>query len=98
MNVDLISIICGTCGCPHSIPVVLHDTMQREGGHWTCPNGHSRGWDEGTDVKNLKKCKDDLQYSRDRINELSKCNTVLIRQLTIQKGLVTKAKNKLKAK
>lgn len=39
----------------HAIPQVMFDSCKREGGFWHCPNGHSRGWAEGSDKIEMNK-------------------------------------------
>lgn len=50
---ELTKLQCGSCGVEHSIPTAMYDTCRREGGFWHCPNGHSRGWKEGTEKAEL---------------------------------------------
>lgn len=54
---------CGTCGVWHTFPNTIWDHCYREGGHWTCPNGHSRGWAQGAE----KEEKAVLRRERDRL-------------------------------
>ena len=58
-------IQCGTCGVLHSLPEVRYDSAYREGGFWTCPNGHSRGWKDGADKSEL----DNVRRERDRLKQ-----------------------------
>lgn len=55
VTVELANVVCGTCGVAHAIPRQLYDTAKREGGYWTCPNGHSLGWAEGSEKEELRK-------------------------------------------
>ncbi len=41
-----IEMECASCGVNYAFPQVLYDTAYREGGFWSCPNGHRRGWDK----------------------------------------------------
>jgi len=59
----LTEIQCGSCGILHAIPTSMYDAARREGGFWTCPNGHSRGWKNGADQEELAK----LRRERDRL-------------------------------
>lgn len=46
-TIPLVELQCGTCGTFHAIPEAMHNAALEEGGYWTCPNGHSRGYREG---------------------------------------------------
>lgn len=65
--VKLVELVCGTCGVPHAIPEALYEECKREGGFWTCPNGHSRGYGEGTTAAELKRAKQALAQKDDEI-------------------------------
>ena len=87
---------CGTCGVSHAIPVVMFDRCYEEGGFWHCPNGHQRGYSEGSICKQLEKEKKRREWAEknslacvDEINALS-------RQLSAQKGVNTRMKNRAK--
>jgi predicted RNA-binding Zn-ribbon protein involved in translation (DUF1610 family) len=57
---------CGNCGVVHAIPTSMYENCRREGGYWTCPNGHSRGWKDGaekTEIANLRRERDRLVQS-----------------------------------
>jgi hypothetical protein len=41
----------------------MYESARREGGFWTCPNGHSRGWRDGADKTEIA----NLRRERDRI-------------------------------
>lgn len=41
---------CGTCAVWHTVPEIVYECHRREGGFHSCPNGHQRGWDKGTDA------------------------------------------------
>lgn len=49
MSIELHRLICGNCGVEHAIPLAMYNNAKREGGFWHCPNGHNRGWKEGTE-------------------------------------------------
>lgn len=51
----LVNLQCGTCGVWHAIPENLYNTRKIEGGYWYCPNGHQRGFSEGSLRKQLEK-------------------------------------------
>jgi hypothetical protein len=61
---------CGTCAVWHTIPEVMYNTFRAEGGFWTCPNGHQRGWDKGTDAierENVRRERDRLKQDAARL-------------------------------
>lgn len=60
---DLSRIQCGTCGVIHAIPKAMHDNCLEEGGFWTCPNGHRRGYREG------RKAREAVVRERDRLKQ-----------------------------
>ena len=58
---QLTQLECGNCGVVHCIPTTMYENCRREGGFWTCPNGHSRGWQHGaekTEIANLRRERD----------------------------------------
>ena len=54
-DTELRTLQCGNCGVWHAIPQVMYDSCEKEGGYWHCPNGHSRGFNEGSLRNQLKK-------------------------------------------
>lgn len=56
---------CGNCGVTHTIPDVKYDHCYLEGGFWTCPNGHSRGWENGANKREI----DEVRRDRDRLKQ-----------------------------
>lgn len=63
---------CGTCGIYHTVPEVVYETQQREGGFHTCPNGHSRGWKTGSEQKEqdrIRRERDQLKQDAARLEE-----------------------------
>lgn len=61
---------CGTCAVWHTIPEVVYETQRREGGFHSCPNGHMRGWDKGTDAierENIRRERDRLKQDAARL-------------------------------
>jgi hypothetical protein len=44
---QLHALQCGSCGVVHAIPEIKYAACLEEGGYWTCPNGHSRGYEKG---------------------------------------------------
>ena len=87
-------IQCGACGVWFCMSETAYTTKQREGGFFYCPNGHCRGWNEGT------KKRDELRLERDRLKQrlsqrddeikaAKKSNSSL-------KGQITRIKNRTK--
>ena len=60
---QLTQLQCGNCGVEHAIPTAMYESARKEGGFWTCPNGHSRGWKDGADKTEIA----NLRRERDRI-------------------------------
>lgn len=87
---DLEQTNCAKCGVLFASPVVA--TRRKDGEGFFCPNGHPLVFNN-SDLKKLQAEKERLQKSLDW--EKSQRQTVE-RALRYQKGLATKAKNKLK--
>jgi hypothetical protein len=56
---------CGACAVWHTVPEMVWDTQVREGGFHCCPNGHSRGWNKGTDEVE----RENIRRERDRLKQ-----------------------------
>lgn len=56
---------CASCGVNYAFPQVLYDTAYREGGYWSCPNGHRRGWDKAHGDREENK----VRQERDRLKQ-----------------------------
>lgn len=56
---------CGTCAVWHTVPKVVFEHYQREGGYWSCPNGHQRGFREGSE----KVEQDKIRRERDQLKQ-----------------------------
>ena len=63
-KVELVELECGNCGVVHAIPKIMHDKCYEEGGYWTCPNGHSRGFKQGRHQR------DEIYRERDRLKQM----------------------------
>ena len=73
---DLQTLVCGTCGVLHAIPQAMHEALQREGGYWTCPNGHSRGYGKGTIAAERDRLRKELAAETERKSAaLARANT-----------------------
>ncbi len=48
-------LVCGSCAITHAMPAVKYDAAVAEGGFWTCPNGHSRGWDKSASEREAER-------------------------------------------
>lgn len=83
--VKLIELTCGTCGVPHAIPEKMYETLKNEGGFWHCPNGHQRGWSEGTIAAELKRARQALAQKDDEIREKAKLVEEMNQLLQAQK-------------
>ncbi len=103
-TVTLKTMKCGTCGMRFALPQTFYDSCYNEGGFWTCPLGHSRGWNKGNTPTELEKLEakiaakdNDLEYYRKRNNEIFEQKERVERQLAAQKGQVTKLKKRVAA-
>lgn len=63
-TIPMVELQCGSCGVHHAIPKGMYDSAVEEGGFWTCPNGHSRGYREG------RKEREAVVRERDRLKQL----------------------------
>ena len=66
--VTMVELTCGNCGVTHCIPNELYETYKREGGFWHCPNGHRRGFTEGSLNRENERLKQQLAEKDDAIN------------------------------
>ena len=61
---------CGACAVWHTVPEIIYDDHKRLGGFHSCPNGHQRGWDKGTDAierENIRRERDRLKQDAARL-------------------------------
>lgn len=66
VNTQLQYVICGTCGVAHALPKTMYDNCARQGGFWSCPNGHRRGWHEGSEKTEIKRLQDEIANEKKR--------------------------------
>jgi len=101
---DVVLVVedCITCGIIHALPRSLRDHYQKNGGYWTCPNGHSQGWSKqectsATDKlrMDLAAAQNNVKYYAARNDELWQEKDALNRQLSAKKGQITKIKNRV---
>lgn len=92
VETELYRMLCGTCGVAHAIPKRMYETCMREGGFWSCPNGHRRGWHEGAEKTEIKQLQAELAAERQRkeaaiarANEATSARTKAERALTRHK-------------
>jgi hypothetical protein len=63
---------CGTCGVWFTVPEIVYECHRTEGGYHSCPNGHSRGWNKGTDAierENIRRERDRLKQDQARLEQ-----------------------------
>lgn len=63
---------CGTCAVYHTVPEITYECHRREGGFHSCPNGHQRGWDKGTNAieqENIRRERDRLKQNQARLEQ-----------------------------
>lgn len=95
---------CGTCGTPFGMQEEVYDHCYREGGFWTCPNGHRRGWEKGNEERlevELRRERDRLKQRQaqleDEVQWQRKAREAAERSASAHKGQVTRLKNRAKA-
>ncbi len=58
-------IQCGTCAVWHTVPEIVWSSAYNEGGFWSCPNGHQRGYQTGDE----KRKQEEIRRERDRLKQ-----------------------------
>lgn len=91
------TIECGTCGVWHAIPETLYQKCLQEGGYWHCPNGHSRGFSEGSIYNQLKEEKKRRERAEARTKAAREKAALAERRRAAQKGINTKLKKRIAA-
>lgn len=88
---------CGTCGVYHAIPAAMYNTCLVEGGFWNCPNGHSRGFSEGSLRSDLEKETKRRKWAEQNAINARKEADEAERRRAAQKSATTRLKNRAKA-
>ncbi len=88
---------CGTCGVWHAIPEIMFNNCYEQGGFWTCPNGHGRGYVEGSVRKQLEQEKKRREWAESNAKRLQKEADESERRRIAQKAATTRLKNRAKA-
>lgn len=96
VNVELSATECCVCGVTFGIPKIMHDHAYKKGGHFHCPNGHSVGWEQGSQEKELERTKLDLRGYKKRNATLSSKVSCLENSNRAFKAANTKLKNQKK--
>ncbi len=96
-NTSLKIMQCGTCGVWHAIPEIMFDVCYSEGGFWSCPNGHQRGYGEGDDAKQLQKEKKRRMWAEKNAEDTRKELAKNKQLLKAQKTANTRLKNRASA-
>ena len=97
LDTKLKVIQCGTCGVWHAIPQAMFDTCYQEGGYWRCPNGHSRGYSEGSIRKELEKEKKRRKWAEENAQRAREEADEAERRRKAQKAATTRLRNRAKA-
>ena len=94
---DCVEHQCGTCGVWFAMPRVIYETAYQEGGFWSCPNGHKRGWEKGQTPNRF----DELRQERDRLKQrmAQKDDEIdgLQKSVSAHKGQITKLRKRAAA-
>lgn len=69
--VTLEKCTCVSCGITFAIPETLKDSLRRNSGLYSCPNGHQQGWRESEAQKLTKQLE-----QKERELRISKCETL----------------------
>ena len=94
---DLKTIQCGTCGVWHAIPQAMFDTCYEEGGFWHCPNGHSRGYSEGSLRSQLEKEKKRREWAEHNAQKMRQKAEQAESRRAAQKAATTRLQKRIKA-
>jgi hypothetical protein len=96
-GIRCIVLDCGTCGVPFTMPELVYNTQVEEGGFHTCPNGHSRGWDDSRSQREAKRreqerLKQAVAQKDDEIAELKARVSTLVVTVATTKRETTRLK------
>ena len=95
--IELRVIQCGTCGVWHAIPEVKFQKCRDEGGFWYCPNGHSRGYSEGSIYQQLEKEKKRREWAEKHADNMRAQAAEAERRRVAQKAATTRLRKRVKA-
>lgn len=90
-SLDLSYTECYNCGVVFAMPQSLGQRLQRDGGYFYCPNGHSQHYTEPEVVrlrKQIEKEQSRTEFERRQREEAE-------RQMVSLRGQLTKTKNRL---
>lgn len=95
-------IRCRTCGVIFAMSHDVLKNQRKEGGYHTCPNGHSRGWDEKNSEnararREAERNKQRLAQMEDELREAKRAAMLEKRTAAAYKGQVTKLKKRARA-
>lgn len=94
-TIELVELQCGTCGVYHAIPKAMLYTAIEEGGFWSCPNGHSRGYREGR--KEREAVRRERDQLKQKVASLNDDIAALKKSRDAVKGEYTKVKKRVAA-
>lgn len=61
---------CIVCGVAFTVPAVVYRQQRESGGHHSCPNGHSQGWNkDGCENARLRRERDNLKQQMARVED-----------------------------
>jgi len=96
---ELTVVTCLTCGCVHAIPETLRAGLERNGGWYKCPNGHSQGWGDNEAKRLARKLAAEearREQAEARARRLSDENDHLVASRNALKGHLTRHKKRTK--
>lgn len=88
------TVQCGSCGVWHAIPRTRYEAAEKEGGFWFCPNGHERGFREGTQKRDADKKR--MEWAEQEIKLLNEQIKAHKQDVTTLKGKLTKERKRIK--
>lgn len=73
LNTDggqLVLTQCGSCSVWHAFPKIIYEKCLEEGGFWSCPLGHQRGYQEGRNEREaVRRERDILKQQTARLED-----------------------------
>lgn len=89
--------VCIRCGVDFAIPEEMLSNFVRLGGFYYCPNGHSQGWDKGTEHTKIKTLERELEQERERKRLALARENEALAQLSKAEAKIEKQKKRTRA-
>lgn len=88
---------CATCGVHYALPTAIYESCKREGGYFSCPNGHQRGWSKQDCDSENDKLRREIERAKQNAARLEEDAEAARRREIAAKGQVTRLRNRAKA-